>query len=54
MQNYSLGGKHLIGNLKVDWMASFAKASEERLNERYIEYASEYAVFNDNTDTRLL
>ncbi|MBU2995607.1 TonB-dependent receptor [Cellulophaga baltica] len=53
MQNYSIGGKHLIGKLKVDWMTSFAKASEERLNERYIVYASEYSVLNDNTDTRL-
>ncbi len=53
MQNYSLGGKHLFGNLKVDWMTSFAKASEERLNERYLVYANEYAVYNDNTDTRL-
>ncbi|WP_084060437.1 TonB-dependent receptor [Cellulophaga tyrosinoxydans] len=52
MQNYSLGGKHLLGNLKVDWMSSFAKASEERLNERYIVYAAEYAVLNDNKDTR--
>ncbi|MEX0316249.1 MAG: TonB-dependent receptor [Allomuricauda sp.] len=38
MQNYSLGGDHLFGNLKVDWMASYAKASEERPNERYAEY----------------
>lgn len=38
MQNYSLGGNHLFGNLKMDWMASYAKASEERPNERYAEY----------------
>ncbi len=38
MQNYSLGGDHLFGSLEVDWMASYAKASEERLNERYAEY----------------
>ncbi len=38
MQNYSLGGDHLFGKLKMDWMASYAKASEERLNERYAEY----------------
>ncbi len=38
MQNYSLGGNHLFGNLKVDWMASYAAASEERLNERYAEF----------------
>lgn len=38
MQNYSLGGDHLFGNLKMDWMTSYAKASEERPNERYVEY----------------
>ena len=47
MQNYSMGGDHLWGNLKVDWMTSFAKASEERLNERYAQYESEYIVNND-------
>lgn len=43
MQNYTLGGDHLFGNLEVDWMASYAKASEERLNERYttFEYENE-------------
>ncbi len=38
MQNYSIGGDHLFGSLKMDWMASYAKASEERPNERYAEY----------------
>lgn len=47
MQNYSLGGNHLWGNLKVDWMTSYAKASEERLNERYAEFESEYIINND-------
>ena len=41
MQNYSLGGEHLFGKLEFDWMASYASASEERLNERYIEYELE-------------
>lgn len=50
MQNYSLGGDHLFGSLKFDWMASFAKASEERLDERYAVYATEYSVLNDNAD----
>lgn len=54
MQNYSLGGNHLFGNLKWDWMASYAKASEERLNERYIEYELEETAGGDpipfNTD----
>lgn len=36
----------------MDWMASYAKASEERLNERYAEYESEYIVNNDNSNPR--
>ncbi len=54
MQNYSLGGEHLFGKVQMDWMASFSKASEERLHERYLEYESEYAVnFNNNQDKPL-
>ncbi|MCR8666962.1 TonB-dependent receptor [Aestuariibaculum sp. M13] len=54
MQNYSLGGDHLFGSVKLDWMASYSKASEERLNERYLEYESEYGVaFNNNGDKPL-
>ncbi|MCK0132071.1 TonB-dependent receptor [Flavobacteriaceae bacterium F08102] len=49
MQNYSLGGDHLLNSLQIDWMASYAKASEERLNERYLEYENEYRVnYNNN------
>lgn len=46
MQNYTLGGDHLFGNLKFDWMGSYAKASEERPNERYISWETEYIVDN--------
>ncbi|MEZ4801412.1 MAG: TonB-dependent receptor [Gelidibacter sp.] len=49
MQNYSIGGEHLVNALQIDWMASFAKASEERLNERYLQYTSEYGI-NFNND----
>lgn len=52
MQNYSLGGNHLWGNLKVDWMTSYAKASEERLNERYAEFEAEYSINNDVLNSR--
>ncbi|MHA7829615.1 MAG: TonB-dependent receptor [Flagellimonas sp.] len=52
MQNYTLGGNHLLGSLKMDWMASYAKASEERLDERYAEYETEYIVRNDNSNPR--
>ncbi|MFS4482519.1 TonB-dependent receptor [Hyunsoonleella sp. 2307UL5-6] len=49
MQNYSLSGEHLFGKIKLDWMASYAGASEERLSERYIEYEIGDAIpFNTN------
>ncbi|MEO1030290.1 MAG: TonB-dependent receptor [Bacteroidota bacterium] len=50
MQNYTLQGEHLFGNVKVDWLASYALASEERLNERYAQFTSEYAVNVLNSD----
>jgi TonB-dependent receptor len=53
MQNYSFGGNHLLGAIKIDWMSSFARASEERLNERYAEFKSEYSINNDISNTRL-
>ncbi|MGJ8548269.1 TonB-dependent receptor [Winogradskyella wichelsiae] len=54
MQNYSLGGEHLFGDIQLDWTASFSKASEERLNERYLEYEGEYGItFNNNEDKPL-
>ncbi|QTD38562.1 TonB-dependent receptor [Polaribacter batillariae] len=52
MQNYSLGGNHIAGNLKIDWMSSFSKASEERLNERYAEFESKYSINNDISNPR--
>lgn len=51
MQNYSLGGEHLFGKIQVEWLGSYAKASEKRPNERYIAYESEYEVEN-GTNTR--
>ncbi len=50
MQNYTLGGEHLTGKFKIDWMASYAKASEERLDERYAVFATEYSVINNNNN----
>ncbi|MDD7884602.1 TonB-dependent receptor [Flavivirga sp. 57AJ16] len=54
MQNYSLGGEHLFGEIEFDWLASYASASEERLNERYVEYELEETNGGDpipfNTD----
>jgi len=50
LQTYSVGGNHLFGKLKFDWLSSYSKASEERLNERSAEFESEFAVNNNNTD----
>jgi TonB-dependent receptor len=50
MQNYTLGGEHLLGSVSIDWMASYARASEERLDERYALFTGEYIALNDNRD----
>jgi len=39
VQNYSIGGAHLLhSKLDMDWSINYAKAAEDRPNERYIEY----------------
>lgn len=37
-RNITLRGEHQLSKLKVDWSATYARASEERPNERYISY----------------
>ncbi|UYQ94648.1 TonB-dependent receptor [Chitinophaga horti] len=47
VQNYSLRGEHLLGSkVNLDWGASFSTASEDRPNERYIEYELEDQAIN--------
>ena len=36
--DYTLDGEHIFGNLKMDWAASYSRATEERPNERYASY----------------
>lgn len=48
LQNYTLGGDHILGSTKVGWLASYSKASEERLNERYAAFETVYEVNNVN------
>lgn len=51
--DFALGGEHLFGKLTFDWKASFAKASEERPNERYIGYELKKQTFtSDLSDPR--
>lgn len=44
MMNISLSGQHVLGRAKLNWQGNIAKASEERPNERYWEYASDDVV----------
>ena len=49
----NFGGEHLLGNWKLDWSTSYAKASEERPKERYISYrAKKVEVIPDLSDPR--
>ncbi|AGA80710.1 TonB-dependent receptor [Echinicola vietnamensis] len=41
VKNFTLGGDHLFNKLKMDWSATYAKASEERPHERYITFREE-------------
>lgn len=52
--NLSFGGKHLFGNLAMDWKFASSKADEKRPDERYIRYQLSGAAINplDLSDTR--
>ena len=54
MYSLSLKGEHLIWNkLKINWSGSYLRASEERLQERYIAYADGgQSVIMDVRNTR--
>jgi TonB-dependent receptor len=41
VQSHSLSGEHIFGGASFEWSAQYAKASEERLNERYINFVAE-------------
>lgn len=45
MINFRLGGDHTAGILHFDWSASYAKASEERTDERYLAFNAEDVQF---------
>ena len=51
--DFTLGGEHLLGKVSADWNVSYAKASEERPNERYIDYVLKKQKFTpDLSDLR--
>ena len=51
--NFSLGGDHHFGVVRLKWKGSYAKASEERPNERYLSYRFKKAkISSDLSDPR--
>lgn len=46
--DYTLDGEHIFGNLKMDWAASYSRATEERPNERYASYKYKNTKSDDN------
>ena len=51
--DFTLGGEHLFGKLKMDWKASYAQAGEERPHERYLAFKKEGIAMNtDWSDIR--
>ncbi|WP_128330954.1 TonB-dependent receptor [Apibacter sp. HY039] len=53
IQNYAIKGQHLISDkLDLDWGISYSKASEERPNERYIDFQQKgVTIDEDLTDS---
>lgn len=37
-QSHAVTGNHLLGNTSLDWTVQYARASEERPNERYLQF----------------
>lgn len=51
--DFALGGEHLWGAIGMDWNASYAKATEERPNERYLDFQLKKQEFDmDLSDER--
>ncbi|MDM1297159.1 TonB-dependent receptor [Empedobacter falsenii] len=47
--NVSLRGEHLLSpKIDMDWAVSYSKASEDRPNERYIDYRVKGVTFNED------
>lgn len=44
--DFSLGGEHQFGKLSMNWGASYARASEDRPNERYFNLKQDFLGFN--------
>lgn len=57
VQNYSLRGDHLLGSkVDLDWSASYSTASEDRPNERYINFrkGGNALTYNNNPEAPVI
>ena len=55
VMNFSLRGEHLISpKIDMDWSVSYSKASEDRPNERYIDFRQKDVVMNENLSDKEL
>ncbi|TDE10553.1 TonB-dependent receptor [Dyadobacter psychrotolerans] len=53
VQNYSVKGDHLLGpKVDLDWSVSYSTASEDRPNERYIDFRKSGNALTYNGDSR--
>lgn len=51
--NFALNGEHHFGTVELNWKGSYAKAEEERPNERYVSFRHKNVVLNpDLSDTK--
>lgn len=51
--DFTLGGKHHLGAFDLDWKGGYARASEKRPNERYLDYQLKKQSFDmDLSDMR--
>lgn len=52
--DFTLGGENSFGPLELEWKAGYARASEDRPDERYIDYRLRKQPFDfDLSDTRM-
>ncbi len=54
MQNYTLGGNHLMGIVKLDWMTAYSEARERKPQERGYAFVSEPYAVDNGLNTRKL
>lgn len=52
MQNYTLGGNHLWGTLRIDWLTAVSATFEDIAHERTAEYKAIYGIIRKTGNPR--